>query len=106
MPVGSIGTATGEATDHVGRIRGTTAPCMPAAAQHRMQRGNNRQPSFGRTEDFAAYAHWLREAAQRLWVSVHAWVFTTNPIHLLVAPATQRIRLLSPKLSRNFAYPP
>jgi len=30
MPVGSIGTATGEATDHVGRIRGTTAPCMPA----------------------------------------------------------------------------
>jgi putative transposase len=56
-------------------------------AQHLIQRGNNRQPCFGCREDFAAYAHWLREAAQRFGVAVHAWVFMTNHVHLLATPA-------------------
>ena len=46
--------------------------CPAGVAQHLIQRGNNRQPCFVRDEDFAAYAHWLREAAERFEVAVHA----------------------------------
>jgi putative transposase len=34
----------------------------------------------------AAYANWLKEAAKRYGMAVHAWVFMTNHIHLLVTP--------------------
>lgn len=61
--------------------------CPAGVAQHVIQRGNNRQPCFGGTEDFAAYAHWLREAADRFGVAIHAWVFMTNHVHLLVTPS-------------------
>jgi putative transposase len=61
--------------------------CPAGVAQHLIQRGNNRQPCFGGTEDFAAYAHWLREASERFGVSIHAWVFMTNHVHLLATPA-------------------
>ena len=60
--------------------------CPAGIAQHLIQRGNNRQPCFGGTEDFAAYAHWLREASERFDVAVHAWVFMTNHVHLLATP--------------------
>jgi len=56
--------------------------------QHIIQRGNNRQACFAADEDFAAYAHWLREAVQKYRVSVHAWVFMTNHVHLLATPQT------------------
>jgi len=54
--------------------------------QHIIQRGNNRQVCFGNDEDIAAYAHWLYEASEKFHVQVHAWVFMTNHIHLLVTP--------------------
>jgi len=60
--------------------------CPPGVAQHLIQRGNNRQICFASDEDCAAYAHWLREAAERYAVAVHAWVFMTNHVHLLAAP--------------------
>ena len=62
--------------------------CPAGVAQHLVQRGNNRQACFARREDFAAYAHWLREASEQFQVAVHAWVFMTNHVHLLVTPAT------------------
>ena len=62
--------------------------CPEGVPQHLIQRGNNRQPCFGGTADFAAYAHWLREAAERFDVAVHAWVLMTNHVHLLATPAT------------------
>jgi REP element-mobilizing transposase RayT len=62
--------------------------CPAGVAQHLIQRGNNRQPFFSRSEDFAAYAHWLREASERFQVAIHAWVFMSNHVHLLVTPAT------------------
>lgn len=34
-----------------------------------------------------ALANWLAEGAEKFGVSVHAWVFMTNHIHLLVTPA-------------------
>jgi putative transposase len=34
----------------------------------------------------AAYANWLREAAERYGLAVHAWVLMTNHVHLLLTP--------------------
>ena len=64
------------------RIRSTGIP------QHIIQRGNNRQVCFGGAEDFAAYAHWLEESSRKHRVAIHAWVFMTNHVHLLVTPET------------------
>ncbi|WP_193162661.1 transposase [Microbulbifer hainanensis] len=55
-------------------------------AQHVIQRGNNRQPCFCCEDDFIAYAGWLRDYADEYRVEVHAWVFMTNHVHLLVTP--------------------
>lgn len=60
--------------------------CPAGIAQHLVQQGNNRQPCFGGTENFAAYAHWLREASERFEVAVRARVFMTNHVHLLATP--------------------
>ena len=51
-----------------------------------MQRGNDRQVCFASDEDIAAYAHWLHEGAVKYEVLIHAWVFMTNHVHLLVTP--------------------
>lgn len=63
--------------------------CLPGIPQHVVQRGNNRQACFGSDEDFAAYAHWLGEYAEKYQVAVHAWVFMTNHVHLLLTPETE-----------------
>jgi putative transposase len=63
--------------------------CPAGLPQHVIQRGHNRQVCFGSEEDFAAYAHWLGEYTQQFEVSVHAWVFMTNHVHLLVTPHSQ-----------------
>lgn len=60
--------------------------CPEGVARHIIQRGSNRQVCFGDGSDFAAYAHWLREAAERWGVALHAWVFMTNHVHLLATP--------------------
>ena len=62
--------------------------CLPGIPQHIIQRGNNRQVCFGSEVDFAAYAHWLAEYAEKYKVAIHAWVFMTNHVHLLVTPET------------------
>src|SRR5690554_6734 len=60
----------------------------PAAMpQHVIQRGNNRQVCFASDQDFSVYAHRLKMYAQEFSVEVHAWVFMTNHVHLLVTPA-------------------
>ena len=62
--------------------------CLPDIPQHIIQRGVNRQACFAGDEDFAAYAHWLDESARKYQVAIHAWVFMTNHVHLLVTPKT------------------
>ena len=62
--------------------------CLPGIPQHIIQRGNNRQVCFGSEDDFSAYAHWLAEYGEKFKVSIHAWVFMTNHVHLLVTPET------------------
>ena len=63
--------------------------CLPGIPQHIIQRGNNRQVCFGSEEDFAAYARWLAECSSKYKVAIHAWVFMTNHVHLLVTPDTE-----------------
>jgi REP-associated tyrosine transposase len=57
--------------------------------QHLIQRGNNRQVCFTCDADRAAYANWLWEAAEKYQIAVHAWVFMTNHVHLLVTPGSE-----------------
>ncbi|SDK64736.1 transposase [Microbulbifer yueqingensis] len=58
--------------------------------QHVIQRGNNRQVCFCCEDDFIAYAGWLRDYADEYGVEVHAWVFMTNHVHLLVTPLREQ----------------
>jgi len=60
--------------------------CPVGIPQHIIQRGNNRQVCFANEEDFATYAQWLHEAAERYSTDIHAWVFMSNHIHLLATP--------------------
>ena len=56
--------------------------------QHIIQRGNNRQACFTCDQDMAFYASLLHEYSQKYSVALHAWVFMTNHVHLLVSPYT------------------
>jgi len=60
--------------------------CIPGIPQHIIQRGVNRQACFAAEQDFTAYAHWLHNCAVKYRVAIHAWVFMTNHVHLLVTP--------------------
>lgn len=53
---------------------------------HVVQRGNDRQPVFFDEQDYRHYRAWLREGAARHGCAVHAYVFMTNHVHLLVTP--------------------
>jgi len=59
---------------------------IPGLAQHVIQRGNNRQAIFVAECDYAVYLGWLKEAAQRYGLLIHAYVLMTNHVHLLVTP--------------------
>lgn len=60
--------------------------CPPGLPVHIVQRGNNRQACFADDTDRKAYAHWLRQGAEKYGIAVHAWVFMTNHVHLLATP--------------------
>ncbi|KFN41856.1 transposase [Arenimonas oryziterrae] len=61
---------------------------ITGAAQHVVQRGNDRQACFFRELDYLRYLQELREAALKLDCRVHAYVLMTNHVHLLVTPGT------------------
>ena len=63
--------------------------CPVGLPLHIIQRGNNRQICFASDLDLKAYAHWLLEASTNNQVHIHAWVFMTNHVHLLVTPMQQ-----------------
>lgn len=60
--------------------------CPPGYPVHVVQRGNNRQVCFISASDLKAYANWLRQAGEKFGVDIHAWVFMTNHVHLLMTP--------------------
>lgn len=62
---------------------------LPGIPQHIIQRWNNRQACFASEEDFTAYAHWLAEYAEKYKIAIHAWVFMTKHVRLLVSSKTE-----------------
>ncbi len=56
---------------------------------HIILRGNNREPIFGKDEDYQFFKESLRDAAKRHDLSAHAYVFMTNHIHLLASPGSE-----------------
>lgn len=79
---------------------------MPVGSpQHVIQRGNNRGACFFAEADYAAYLHWLRQAAQLYRVAVHAYVLMTNHVHLLVTPDSEGgISKLMQYLGRHYVH--
>ena len=59
---------------------------VPGNPVHVIQRGNNRTSTFGSTEDFALYRETLLSASQRFACMIHAYVFMSNHVHLLLTP--------------------
>ncbi len=77
--------------------------CPVDIPQHIIQRGNNRQVCFNSREDLAAYAYWLKEFSVKYHVEIHAWVFMTNHVHLLVTPRVQSaVSKLMQSLGRQY----
>lgn len=60
---------------------------LAGAPLHVVQRGNNRSATFVTNDDYAHYREILRDAAERTACLLHAYVFMTNHVHLLVTPS-------------------
>lgn len=77
--------------------------CPPGIPQHVIQRGNNRSNCFADEQDFYTYTNWLKEYSRQHQVAVHAWVFMTNHVHLLVTPAnSDGLSLMMQALGRRY----
>lgn len=63
---------------------------IPGIPQHVIQRGNNRQVSFFRDEDYTVYLDKLKLYSKEYKVAVHSYVLMTNHVHLLMTPETDR----------------
>jgi putative transposase len=59
---------------------------LAGAAVHVIQRGHYRRATFPYDDDFARYRDTLQKAAERFAMRIHAYVFMTNHVHLLVTP--------------------
>lgn len=71
--------------------------------EHVIQRGNNRQVIFANDEDMQAYITWLKDAANKFNVQIHAWVLMTNHVHFLCTPqAPAAISLMMQSLGRRY----
>jgi putative transposase len=62
---------------------------IPGAPHHVTQRGNRRQPTFFRDDDYTAYldlmGHWCRERSVQVW----AYCLMPNHVHLIAVPKTE-----------------
>ncbi len=63
---------------------------LPGCAQHIIQRGNNREACFYDTADYQVYLAFLKDAAAKYQVAIHAFVLMTNHVHLLVTPDAEQ----------------
>ena len=59
---------------------------IPGQPQHIIQRGNNRQVIFAADADYQFFRDALVEAAKKHGLTIHAYVWMTNHIHLLATP--------------------
>ncbi len=76
---------------------------LPNIPVHIVQRGRARQPVFFEDADYQAYLDWLKDAAERYNVEVHAYVLMTNHIHLLATPSdTEGVTRMMQYLGRYY----
>lgn len=59
---------------------------LSGCAQHIIQRGNNREACFYDEADYKVYLAFLKDAALKYKVAIHAFVLMTNHVHLLATP--------------------
>jgi len=59
---------------------------LGGVAQHIVQRGNDRQPSFFTDVDRGRYLLELRKLSRGWGCAIHAYVLMTNHVHLLAKP--------------------
>lgn len=59
---------------------------LPGQPLHLIQRGNNRAPMFLAPADVGRFRHILHGAGLATGCAIHAYVFMTNHVHLLVTP--------------------
>ena len=69
------------------RMPGVVVPGLPL---HVIQRGNNRQAIFFTDQDYYRFHTHLRAAAERSDCVIHAYIYMTNHVHLLVTPNTRQ----------------
>jgi putative transposase len=60
---------------------------IPGVPHHVTQRGNGRQRAFFSDDDYAVYCDLLRRHCAAAGVSVWAWVFMPNHVHLILTPS-------------------
>jgi len=82
---------------------------IPGCPQHVIQRGNNRAACFHQDADYKAYLSFLKDAAIKNQVAIHAFVLMTNHVHLLVTPndadgVSQLMQALGRKYVQFFNY--
>lgn len=76
---------------------------LPGYPQHVIQRGNNRQIVFARHADYCRYREMLGEACDRSGCRLHAYVFMTNHVHLLMTPdSAEGIGMAMQSLGRRY----
>lgn len=63
---------------------------LPGCAQHIIQRGNNREACFYDEADYKSYLSFLKDAAIKYEVAIHAFVLMTNHVHLLATASTEQ----------------
>ncbi len=77
--------------------------CPAGYPVHVIQRGNNRNIIFTCDEDMALYSRWLQDGAEKYGLLIHAWVFMTNHVHLLLTPTcNDSISLLMQFVGRQY----
>jgi putative transposase len=61
---------------------------IPGISVHVIQRGNNRVPIFGSSNDCEQFLEFLRRSARNFCVTLHAFVLMTTHYHLIVTPTS------------------
>jgi len=61
----------------------------PGFPQHVIQRGNNRCACFAVDQDYRFFRDCLSTACEKYGCRIHAYVFMTNHVHLLMTPSTE-----------------
>lgn len=62
---------------------------LPGQPLHVIQRGNNRSVIFFADDDYKRYWHDLKAASEKWGCAIHAYVFMTNHVHLLLTPEAE-----------------